>query len=77
MKTFWMVVLCCVCFTLGSVSGFFASKQDPPPPLIVNEEIHLKIPKTPQDVKKQLLHLSAQKALLEEWIKWEEKGKKK
>ena len=79
MKTFWMIAFCGACFISGIILGNLLPYQTkgPPPLVIIDEEIHLKIPKGPQDVKKQLLHLAAQKSMLEEWIRWEEKGKKK
>ena len=74
-RIFWITILCIACFSTGGILGLLTPRLTPSSS-IINEEIHLKIPKTSQDLKKQLLHISAQKAMLEECIKWEEKEKR-
>ena len=71
--TLWLVILCLICMSSGIVIGVLMERQQEYKE-VITKEIHLIIPKpNTHDLRNQLLHISAQKSMLDELMKWEQK----
>ena len=71
--TLWLVVLCLIWMGIGIITGALIQGRLERTE-IMTEEIHLIIPKSSTNqLRNQLLHVSAQKAMLDEYVKWEQK----
>jgi hypothetical protein len=68
-RIIWILLLF-IAFLLGGIAQRRIDFIDGNKREVINSEIHLKIPQTRDDLKKEILHVTAQKAMLEELEKW-------
>lgn len=71
-----MTIFIIISFFFGIFVGMIYMKNDSMKTEIITSEIHLVIPKNEKELRKQYLHVTVQKAMIEEEMKWNEKSKK-
>jgi hypothetical protein len=75
-RIIWILILF-IAFLLGGIAQRRIDFIDGKNREVIDSEIHLRIPQTRDDLKKEILHITAQKAMLEELDKWWGKEGKK